>query len=204
MKRKIAAFLIIVFWLALCAARGQTPTSSVKVDTENTASEVRQKNLKKFADSLSRAFADDDYEKLADLLFIPKDFADADSDEERIEKELALVKHMIEQTKIAGMKFTVRIKSPRNIIGIGNKLFSIVPQKTIIVVDKNSAIKDGKGQIIPGGRYQSSGYLLAVSNDEGESWRFWNEVSKENLEREFPETTGKIKLPEIQKPYFLR
>lgn len=199
MKKRISAFLLLVFWLAVCPADGQLPVSSVRKVTE-----FQQKNLEKFVNALSGAFAEGDYKKLTDLFFIPKDFADVDSDAERREKDFAIVKQMIEQTKIAGMKFIVQTKSPRNIVGIGGKLFSVVPQKTIVIVDKNSVLKDAKGQKIPYGRYEASGYLLAISNDNGKNWRFWNEVSKENLEKEFPETNGKIKLPEIKKPYFLR
>lgn len=199
MKRKVSAFLLLVFWLAVYPADGQTPVSSIKETTK-----VQRKNLEKFVDALRGAFAGGDYEKLANLFFIPKDFTADDSDAEGREKGIAIIKQMIEQTKIAGIRFTVQIETPQNIVRIGDKLFSIVPQKTFVVVGRNSAIKNAKGQKIPAGQYEASGYLLAISNDGGEGWRFWNEVSKENLEREFPETNGKIKLPEIKKPDFLR
>lgn len=195
---KIAVILLVFFLLsAVCPAVGQTPPAKNR----------REENLKKSVGALSRAFAAADYEKLADLFYTPKDFADADADESKREKDFLTVKQMFEQTKIAGMQFTVEIQSPRRIRAVGENLFAVVPQKTIIVVEKNSRIKDGKGQIIPDGRYEASGYLLAISNNDGETWRFWNEVSKENLEREFPAAAAageKIKLPEIKKPYFLR
>lgn len=200
----LAAFPIAFFLLTFHTANGQTSVFSPKAARKNAALNARQKNLKKFIDSLNQALVVDDYEKLADLIYIPKDFETADSGEEKREKEIIAVRQMIEQTKTAGMKFNTRVASPGKIIGISGKLFSVVPQKTIIVVDKNSKIKDGKEQIIPGGRYESSGYAVAISKDDGETWRFWNEVSQENLNREFPGTIDKVKLPEIQKPYFLR
>lgn len=204
MKRITLVFSIAFFLLPFHSANGQTSVSSPKTARKNVAENARQKNLKKFIDTLNQTLAADDYEKLAGLIFIPKDFETDSSDEEKREKEIIAVRQMIEQTKTAGMKFNIRMGSPRKIIGINDELFSVVPQKTIVVVDKNSAIKDGKGRIIPGGQYESSGYAVATSKDDGKTWRFWSEVSKENLEGEFPGTIDKIKLPEIQKPYFLR
>ncbi len=204
MKRKSSAVLIAFFLLTFHLANGQTFLFSPQADRKNTDENTRRKNLKKSINSLNQALIARDYEKLADLIFIPKDFENADSDEEKREKDIIVVKQLLEQTSSAGVKFNTRMKSPRKIIGVSDGLFSVVPQKTIISVGKNSQIKDEKGQIIPGGQYEASGYAVAISKDDGETWRFWNEVSQEILEKEFPGTIAKIKLPEIQKPYFLR
>lgn len=203
MKKIALTFLIAFFFQTFHSAHGQTSVFSSKATQKNAVKNAQQKNLKKFIDSLNQAIIGDDYHKLANLIFIPKDFETADSNEEKKEKDIIIVRQMFEQTKIAGIKFNTRMESPREIVGVNNKLFAVVPHKTVIVVDKNSEIKDGKGRTISGGQYESTGYVVAVSKDEGKNWRFWNEVPKENLEREFPGTIDKVKLPRIQKPYFL-
>ena len=176
-------------------------------DYENARIGEKQKaGLKNFINRLRPAFYNRDYETLAAEMFRNKepDSTDEDFDEEHNKQAIAIIKRLFETTAADGIKFTVRLKSPQKIIAVDKKLFAVVPQETIITVnDKNNA-REPDGSSVKPGKYTAKGFILAISRDWGNTWKYWSAFSEESYKNVFPEAVGKIIFPKIKTPSFLK
>ena len=196
---KIVLLVISISFLTSIYGQGTThyAKETLSVDQQN-------KNLRKFADYLRPAFLNGDYEKLASKIFIPKEFEYKDSaiDEEDDKKGIEVVKHLFEETAADGMTFSTELKLPQKIIAVDNRLFAIIPQITLIKVAKDNQIKTVSGQLVKPGKYRASGFILAISTDNGHNWKFWSAFSEASYIKLFPEIAGKVDLPQIKMPVF--
>lgn len=204
MRRKFIIFILIL----ICCLPTYGQFVSFPGNAENfkkTFIDNRYRNLERSVEKLRRALSDNDFEKLSDLIFIPKEFRQKDSnfDKKNKDKELAVIGQLFKQSADEGITFDVKLQSPQAIISSNKKLFSVVPQETIIIIAVNNKIRDRNGRVVSAGKYIGKGYFLAISEDNGRSWRFLSESFEESFKREFPKAAKKVKLPKIQKPDFL-
>jgi hypothetical protein len=85
---------------------------------------------------------------------------------------------------------SVSVKKPSEIYQSGNELYCLIPQ-TIIMK-------------IPKGKLETNGYLLAVSEDNGEKWFFIDtaQLDDNKLAYLFPNMNKKLKIPKKTRPTF--
>lgn len=162
-------------------------------------------SLKNFVNRLRPAFYNRNYEMMAVEMFRKKetDSPDEDFDEEQNKQAIVVIKRLFETMEADGIKFIVRLKSPQQIVAVDQKLFAVVPQETIInVADTNNA-KQTDGSAVKPGKYIAKGFILAISVDQGNTWKYWSAFSEASYEKDFPEAVGKIKFPKIKTPSFL-
>jgi len=82
----------------------------------------------------------------------------------------------------------VDIDAPREVVSAGSQLFAIVPQKVTLKT--------------PMGHLLQRGYLLGVSTDAGQTWKFVDGagLTEKNTKQMFPDFPASIVLPELTKP----
>lgn len=108
------------------------------------------------------------------------------------EKMLSDMKIVMTQLKEQGMAITsFNVGNPGEPVFDGGRIFSVIPVSLELSGQK--------------GRLHSKGYLLAISEDKGKSWKYVDGSGMANKtikEKIFPKLPAKLKLPEIQKPVF--
>lgn len=201
MKKLRGGILCLLIVFSALGARAQNDSPKIG----ETLSRDRQKaNLESFVNKLRPAFFNREYETLATEMFRTdeSDFPKENIDEEQMARGAAVLKQLFEKTAANGMSFVVRLKSPLKITSVNEKLFAVVPQVTTISIREGNRLKQSNGRAVKPGKYVAKGFILAISNDNGSSWKFYNAVSEAALKNDFPETVGKIEFPKIQKPSF--
>lgn len=105
----------------------------------------------------------------------------------------AAVLKELESGKAEMAKHGVRIEgseidAPHDFVAVDDHVFAIVPQRTTIKV--------------PEGHLLQRGYLLGVSTDGGDTWRFLDGagLSRDRLKKLFTHFPDSFPLPEIQEP----
>ena len=108
------------------------------------------------------------------------------------QKMLSDMKIVMTQLKEQGMAITsFNVGTPGEPVSDGGRIFSVVPVSVELSGQK--------------GKLHSKGYLLAISEDKGKSWKYVDGSGMANKtikEKIFPKLPAKLKLPEIQKPVF--
>lgn len=107
------------------------------------------------------------------------------------EAMIGVLKNGLSQMQTQGAGFAdATIGQPEEPKKIGSWLTSRVPQHLVMKV--------------PGGKLDVDSSLLGISEDGGKHWVFIDlgAVTKEQLERAFPELQGQVVLPEKKKPVF--
>lgn len=160
MRRKFIIFILIL----ICCLPTYGQFVSFPGNAENfkkTFIDNRYRNLERSVEKLKRALSDNDFEKLSDLIFIPKEFRqkDTDFDKKNKDKELAVIGQLFNQSANEGITFDVKLQSPQAIISTNKKLFSVVPQETIIIIAVNNKIRDRNGRVVSAGKYIGKGYF---------------------------------------------
>jgi hypothetical protein len=136
-------------------------------------------------------------------MYLPKSFVTANgkmTEEKRI-KIVASVKEEINSQIVNGLKLSVKFEQPEKIVGGDGNLFSVIRKTTIVTVLKGT--KDANGELLQIGRHELKGFNIAVSDDNGRNWLFWEKVSPEILKAEFPEAAKVIVLPEATQTVFI-
>ena len=195
----------ILLLLIVAFAYGVQSQTKTRDDESISVGRKQKASLKNFIKRLQPAFYNRDYETLAAEMFRNKesDSADGDFDEERNKQVLAIIKHLFETTAADGIKFIVRLKSPQEIVAADQKLFAVVPQITIITVSDTNNARQPDGSAVKPGKYIAKSYILAISNDQGNTWKYWSAFSEASYKNSFPGLTGKIKFPAVTTPSFL-
>lgn len=130
-----------------------------------------------------------DYEKLT--AYTPKQVVAAMGGKEAL---IASVRQGIDGMKTSSVSFRdVEIGAPGKVEKMSNWLVSVIPQMVTLNV--------------PGGRLESTAYLIGISEDDGKSWAFVDSTGFTNeneaaLAQMFPPLAGRLRVPEKKSPVF--
>lgn len=160
--------------------------------------------LLKATKAFEKVLKNQKFEELSNYLMLPKDLQNEESDAEMKDRELAAAKELFEQTSASGLTFDIELELPQKIVRSDQRLFSIVPQNTFFTVAEGSEIKDSKGNRVASGKYKGSGYFVAVSENEGKTWKFWDGLLIDSFKNTYSKSVGKLTFPKIQKPSFMQ
>lgn len=160
------------------ASRHSTPSAYSKLSQQKG-----YPNLKMQAEQLAEAFDRKDYDKAASLTY-PKQVELMGGREGMV----GILNRVGKQAEAENMKLlSTTVGEPEEIIRIERQLFAIVP--TTLKIKR------------PEGIFVGNGFLIGVSNDDGESWTFVDGSggrNQEKLSSFFPGAAGKLKLPELK------
>lgn len=147
---------------------------------ENSSSPAA--NAKRQADQIADLFISGDYDKFYDLTH-PKLIDLAGGKDKLIESTQKAFAEM----KSEGYEFvSMTVETPTQIVTDKDQTYAVLPTTVKMKV--------------PQGEGEQSGFLLGISADNGQNWKFINGVSKDQLKVLFPEAVDKLQLPEIKAP----
>jgi hypothetical protein len=181
LANNIRLALVILVALQFGCARQNTASTSTA-----SSSSGQYKNLKVQADQFNQASltGDDDrvvaltYPKLIELMGGREEFL-ANSDAIRSEMES-------QQLRV----LSATAEDPKDIIEVNNQIYAIVP-----VAMRMKA---------PEGVLTGRSYMIGVSDDRGENWRFVSagsgQLDAEQLKLIFPAAADKLQIPENEEP----
>ncbi len=174
----LTIFCILAFTQIAC---GQID-SSVKQTKKESSVTNNYPNLKFQADEVGKATLEGDFEKLVDYTH-PKVVEKLGGKE----KMVAFLKQDSGQMKPEGFELvSVDVNNVKQIENIDNHLFSIIPMNLTI----NS----------PQGKFSQESYLIGISSNNGETWKFISGVSRERFRLLFPNVADKLEFPDIKQP----
>ncbi len=193
-------FVFLIFAISQLAC-GQSSRVLTEQKTES-ATDIRYDNLLKNLEELNQAFLKKDFDKLVSFMYLPKSFiaANGEMTEEKKIRLVAAVKEEINSQNASGLKLSVKFEQPEKIVVGDRNLFSVIRKTTIVTVVKGA--KDVNGESLQTGRHELKGYNIAVSEDNGRNWLFWEKVSPEMFKADFPEAAKSIVLPDASKLVF--
>jgi hypothetical protein len=196
---QLLVFFILAFFQLACG-QGSPISGASKPET---VTDYRYDNLLRNLEELNQSFLKNDFDKLVDFMYLPKSFVTANGEmtEEKKIKIVATIKEEITSQNVNGLKLSVKFEQPEKIVGGDGKLFSIIRKTTIVTVLKGA--KDVNGESLQIGRHELKGFNVAVSDDNGRNWLFWEKVSPETFKTAFPEAAKSIVLPEVSKLVFI-
>lgn len=180
MKRLIVGVAFKLLLLGAALAAQQPEATSAKTPE---AAAIRAE-----AENSSRAFMNGDFRKVLDLTY-PRLIEMGGGRE----KMLAAVEDQLKEMRDLGMKIiSHRVGEPQPSVRAGDKLVAIVP--TVLRMESPEYV------------FEQNSFWLAVSNDEGKSWRFIDGSSLDAhlLKLLLPEAVGKLKLPAVTQPLMER
>ncbi len=193
--------IIFCFFTFTQFACGQTGNNleNTKIETEITKGDVRAENLQKLINTVKESISNNDVGKIKNLIFFPKEIEKTNPEQAKRfrEKGLAQTQQEIDQAKAEGFKFEIHFGDSKEIIESENTLFSFIPTKSVIRIEKSSQAKDFNGNNIQSGRYEMDGFELAVSENNGQDWYLWR-GTPEFFKMVFPEASKKITFPKRQ------
>jgi len=175
-KRLFGSVVVNLLLLgAVCFA--QQPEVAAKNKSEAAA-------IKAEAENSSRAFINGDMDKMLDLTY-PK-LIELGGGREKV---MAALESELKEMRELGMKIIAHtVGEPEPSVRVGAKLVAIVPTALKTELD---------GSVI-----EQKSFWLAVSTDEGKSWRFLDgsSLNTDTLKLLLPEAVDKIKLPRVVQP----
>jgi hypothetical protein len=142
--------------------------------------------IKQQADEVGKAVLAEDYFKVVDLT-LPKVVELLGGRSKMVETMRAGTKEM----KSQGITFhAIKVDPPKEVVKAGPDLIAVVPE---VVTMK-----------VPGGKVHQKSYLLAVSADQGRTWKFLDGagVAGDNLKQVLPNLPKEVKLPKKEEPVF--
>jgi hypothetical protein len=183
--RKI--LFLTIFWVLIISqiACNQTPKNNT--DSISESKSEKQKldypNLAVQAEEMKQAFIAKDFEKSYEFMH-PKIVKMLGGKEKLIEN----LKSVSKQIEDAGVKVTeYSIQSPSQIVEADNQIFAVLPTTAAMSTPKEPIVM------------QES--LIAVSEDNGNNWKFIRASSRENMKKLFPNVVDKLEFSEpITKP----
>lgn len=156
------------------SSKPSTPPASPNLSQTNS-----YPNLKTQARQWAEAFDREDYDKVASLTY-PKQVVLMGGREE-------MARILSRSMKRDGWKMlSTRVEEPKEIIRIEQQLFAVVPTRL--------KMKAPQGVLV------GNGFLIGVSNDNGETWTFVDGSGgrkQEKVETLLPAAAGRLKLPEL-------
>jgi hypothetical protein len=196
---QILVFFVLAFFQVAC---GQGLPVLVEQKPE-PITDFRYNNLLNNLEELNQAFLKNDYDKLVNFMYLPKSFVKANGKltADKKVKIIAAIKEEIDSYNANGFKLSVKFEPPEKIVDSDGKLFSVIRKITIVTVVKGA--RDVNGEVLQVGRHELKGYNIAVSNDNGRNWLFWEKVSPEIFKTDFPKAAKSIVLPEVGKQVFI-
>jgi hypothetical protein len=157
--------------------------------TAQANDEAKSAVVKQKAQEVGQAVLKGDYAKIADLTY-PK-VVEAMGGRDRM---IAETEAAMKQMKERGITFRSQtIGDPSGFLTEGGNTFTVLPTTIEMTV--------------PGGRAVSKSYLLGISADGGKAWTFADGSgldTQEKRDKLLPKLPAKLKLPEKQKPEFIR
>ena len=178
------SFVFVAVACSVPALRGDAQT----VQLANR--DARAEQIRKLAAEDGVALASGNYARLADLTY-PKLVELLGGRDEMIE----MLRRGSEDMKAHGSAIlATEVSAPKDIVVAGDKQFAIVPMVVRIHV--------------PEGSLRSNGYLIALSEDRGNTWKFIDgaglhkaaETERETLAKIVPGFPVQLSLPEWQPP----
>ena len=162
--------------------------SSSEEKTTQNVNNAFAKQIKVQANAMAQLLLKKDYKSFSKFTF-PKI-------KEMMGGEEGMVK-MLEQY-IGGMEangysfVSLTIDEPSDIVKSGNELQCVVPEKIEMKV--------------PGGKAVSNAYLIAISEDNGNSWYFIDTSSMDiaKMKEVLPNLSAQLVIPEKEKPTFIK
>jgi len=154
-------------------ANGQTKIEPTKSDYPS---------LKIQASEVGKATIDGDFNRVIDYTY-PKVVEMGGGRE----KMLAFIKKDSVQNKADGVAYlSVEIGEPSQIEKIESQIFAVLPMKLTM------KSQDGK--------FIGESALVGISDDGGKNWKFISSIKQERFNKMFPNTGGKILMPEDKQP----
>jgi hypothetical protein len=144
--------------------------------------EEAAKRLQSQAEESGRAFLEGNYERLADYTY-PKLVELIGGREKMIE----VVRKGVEGMKAGGfVPLSSAPSAPSQVLRAGRRTFAIVPLKFKMRAPSQVLVSDS--------------FMIAISEDEGKSWKFLSgaSVDEEKLKVILPDAAGKLKLPTVK------
>lgn len=177
MLKRFLLFSLFSLSIMPCLAFGQTLNAPAKSQEKN---EIIAKfpNLKKQSDEMVKAFSTKDFDKFADFMY-PKLVEMVGGKE----KFVSVTSSAIKDAEALGVKLSnYVIENPTQEIENDKQIFSVLPTTTILKT--------------PNGTISQQRSLLAISEDDGNSWKFISVQSKDSLKIFFPNIVDKLIIPE--------
>jgi hypothetical protein len=175
--------------LTACHAAPPSTNASSTASTPSASAAAavsREQRCLEAARVCGAAFFSHDYERLLDCM--PTEAFGAFPDAGGRAEARAEIERGMQKMARDGFSFeSADYELPHDFATAGGRLFAIVPNRLKMKV--------------PDGHLLQDGYMIGVSTDGGQSWRFISgTVGKETLLRIFPDFPATLALPEIPKP----
>jgi hypothetical protein len=176
------AFLLLLACRQAPASPAATATSPPAAATK----EARDVRCLEAARACGVAFVAQNFERLFDCM--PKEAFDAFPDAGgRAGLRAQILDGLAEMAGDGVFIESADYEAPRTFVDGGTRLFAIVPERLRMKV--------------PDGHLLQRGYMVAVSEDGGESWKFVSgTVKRKDLLRLFPDFPATLTLPDIPRP----
>jgi len=183
----IAVMQVLALFTACHAAPPSTNASGTAAAPSASAPTVsREQRCLDAARVCGAAFFSQDYERLLDCM--PTEAFGAFPDAGGRAGARAEIERGMQKMARDGFSFeSAEYEPPHDIAAAGRRMFAIVPSRLKMKV--------------PDGHLLQDGYLIGVSSDGGESWKFISgTVGKEELLHVFPDFPATLALPDVPKP----
>jgi hypothetical protein len=170
LSRRVAVMLLFVSVFSAASA------------AQEQLGEDAAKRLQAQAEESSRAFIEGDFGRLADLTY-PKLVELIGGREKLIE----VVRKGVEEAKAEGFVPLSSVPSaPTQVLRVGRQTYAIVPLKFKMRAPNQILVSDS--------------YMIAVSEDEGQNWKFFSgaSVDEAKLKILLSDAAGKLKLPTVK------
>lgn len=158
-------------------------TANVNASNANLTAEVidakdYRRTIKTQAEVVGENIKSGDFDKLVEYIH-PKVFEMAGGRDVLIQQG----REAFEEAKADGYQIlSYKIGEPKSAVAVEKELFVVVP----VVLE----VKD------PQGNYRNDTSLIAVSNDNGASWKFLSDMNPDRFKAIFPAAATKLVIPE--------
>lgn len=173
-------YLLLFCLLFVCSCKSQN--NSLYVDS------TAKRNLQNQLTQMTQAFVSNDYETLLKFTY-PAIIEKAGG----LEKSLEQIKEDIEGLRTQGITFdSISIGQPTVFVEAGEEIHTLIPQTLFINV--------------PRGTLMSESYLIAVTQDKGETWYFIDtaEIDSNNVKKTLPNYNLELRIPLQKDPILIK
>lgn len=158
-------------------------SESNAISAKNTGGSPAE-NAQRQAEQIADFFIKGEYDKFFDVTH-PKIVEKTGGRE----KMTAQIKESIEEMKSQGVEFvSMTVDKPTQIETVGKETFAILPAKLTLRAPAGDSVQES--------------FLLGVSEDNGQNWKFVNGSTKAQLKTLFPAAVEKLRIPEPKAPVF--
>jgi len=162
----------------------------IALSTRLTSADPQTEQIRKAAAENSAAYSSGNYARLVDLTY-PKLVQMIGGRDQMIE----MLRSGTEEMKAHGSAILgVEVSEPKKVVTVGDKQFAIVPEIVRIQIEA--------------GTLRSNGFLIAISEDRGETWKFIDGAGlhrtpgkeRQTLEEVVPGFPSQLSLPPWEPP----